>query len=672
MNHEYEKTKDDIRRRMEDYLETKGINISTTKNFNCLNPQHADSDPSMHYYPDTERVHCFGCNKSYDIFDLIGLDHGTDDFAEQLKIGCRLYGIPYPEYKASGQSGKKDRPQDKQNTNSLSKNNNSMTKDKKLTAEQQAANEFIARSAANLSSCDYLRGRGISDRTAAKYDIGYCDSWRHPKRPKMKASARLIIPTANGSYNARATDPDTDNKYRFIKYGETHPFNLKALEGEQPIYIVEGEIDALSVAEVGGEAIATGSTSNWRQIVEKAKKLKLKAPLILAFDNDDAGQRVQLEMAAELEKEKIKHDIYPQLYGSHKDANDALLADREGFTQKIKWGALNAGNIKEAADYCNTSTSNHINAFMDAVADRANTPAIPTGFHELDKILDGGLHPELIVMGAVSSLGKTTLMLQIADQIASQGKDVLYFSLEMSRYELMAKSISRHTAIIGEREGIDSRSWKTNRGITSYDRYVGYSKTERQLINDAVKEYSSYAQHLFINEGSGSVEDVNIDTIADTIRNHTKFTGRQLAAVFVDYLQIIPPQDVRASDKQNTDRAVFTLKRLSRELNIPIFAIASFNRDSYKDKVSMKAFKESGAIEYTSDLLKGLQFKGAGNDLDVGKAMAQMPREIELCILKNRNGEAGKIINYDYQPRFNIFQETGIELQEYEYNGDVI
>lgn len=48
-------------------------------------------------------------------------------------------------------------------------------------------------------------------------------------------------------------------------------------------------------------------------------------------------------------------------------------------------------------------------------------------------------------MGAISSLGKTTLILQIADQIAQNGKDVLIFSLEMAKAELMAKSISRHT-----------------------------------------------------------------------------------------------------------------------------------------------------------------------------------------------------------------------------------
>lgn len=72
----------------------------------------------------------------------------------------------------------------------------------------------------------------------------------------------------------------------------------------------------------------------------------------------------------------------------------------------------------------------------------------PTGFEELDIKLDGGFHgSQLICVGAISSLGKTSWVLQIASQIAEQGKDVLIFSLEMSRDELNAKTISRYSYI---------------------------------------------------------------------------------------------------------------------------------------------------------------------------------------------------------------------------------
>ena len=90
-------------------------------------------------------------------------------------------------------------------------------------------------------------------------------------------------------------------------------------------------------------------------------------------------------------------------------------------------------------------------ALQDLLADvetaqQGYLPIWATGFTELDELLDGGfLGGNLILLGAISSLGKTTFALQIAENIASAGKDVLIFSLEMSKNELNAKSISRNT-----------------------------------------------------------------------------------------------------------------------------------------------------------------------------------------------------------------------------------
>jgi replicative DNA helicase len=82
----------------------------------------------------------------------------------------------------------------------------------------------------------------------------------------------------------------------------------------------------------------------------------------------------------------------------------------------------------------------------------------------------------------------------------------------------------------------------------------------------------------------------------------------------------------------------------------------------------MAAFKESGAIEYSSDVLIGLQFEAFGNNFgDNGAGMTpegidrlkrENVRKIELKILKNRNGATGDSIMYDYYPMFNYFKET--------------
>ena len=73
----------------------------------------------------------------------------------------------------------------------------------------------------------------------------------------------------------------------------------------------------------------------------------------------------------------------------------------------------------------------------------------------------------------------------------------------------------------------------------------------------------------------------------------------------------------------------------------------------------MQAFKESGAIEYSTDVLIGLQLKGIGNkNFDIDQAKSKNPREVEAVILKNRNGSTGGRIGFDFYAMFNYFAES--------------
>ena len=258
-------------------------------------------------------------------------------------------------------------------------------------------------------------------------------------------------------------------------------------------------------------------------------------------------------------------------------------------------------------------------------------------------------------MGAISSLGKTTLITQMADNIAQNGNDVLIFSLEMARAELMAKSISRHTLEITLASGGDTRNAKTTRGITTGKRYADYSGAEKDLIKAAITSYKQYAERIFISEGMG---DIGAAQVREEAKKHISFTGRT-PTIIIDYLQILAPHSERATDKQNTDKAVMELKRISRDFKTPVIAISSFNRQSYNSPVTMEAFKESGAVEYSSDVLIGLQLAGAGDkDFNVDEEKKRDPRNIELVILKNRNGKTGDKLIFKYYPPFNYFMEN--------------
>lgn len=300
------------------------------------------------------------------------------------------------------------------------------------------------------------------------------------------------------------------------------------------------------------------------------------------------------------------------------------------------------------------------------IKDNTQEPPTPTGFKVLDNVFDGGLYSGLYVIGAMSSLGKTTFVQQVTDQVAQQGKDVLFFSLEMGEKELVSKSISRETYIHTKKFKLDESNAKTARGISDSSRYYkddergirGYNQQETDTIKTAFDRHDEYAGHLYIIEGVG---DVTAQVIRDTVKMHEKATGNT-PMVVVDYLQLIAPSDMRATDKQNTDRAVLELKKMTRDHNTAVFAISSLNRDSYDAPTTMSSFKESGAIEYSSDVLIALDLKEMIIDkksCDVNYEKKKTPREVTLTVLKNRSGKTGDRVDYSFHPAYNLFEEVG-------------
>lgn len=528
---------------------------------------------------------------------------------------------------------------------------------------------FFAECHSHIGDTDYHRGLSVA--TLDRFNIGYVAAWRHPKVPdKVPTSPRLIVPTSAYSYIARDTREaltEKQEQYKKQKVGHLRIFNSSALStARKPIFIVEGEIDAASIVDVGGEAIGLGSINSVDSFLKLVETRKPAQPLIIALDNEeDAEKQKTVEAAADKLKAGLQRLNIPfyeyNPCGSYHDANAALMGNRSAFTEAVEAGE-NIGQQaeeEEKAAYLNSNTAAFLQNFINGISESVNTECIPTGFRDLDSVLDGGLYEGLYTVGAISSLGKTSLVLQIADKVAQSGHDVLVFSLEMSRAELMSKSISRHTLEIALKDKLDTRNAKTSRGITDGKRYVNYSKKEADLIGNAIKAYGEYAEHLYIQEGVG---DIGTDQIRETIEKHIRFTGHR-PLVIVDYLQIVAPYNDRATDKQNTDKCVLELKRISRDCKLPVIAISSFNRSSYKAEAQFESMKESGAIEYGSDVVFGLQLKGAGKkDFDPTAEKKRDPRAIELVILKNRQGRVGDKIAFDYYPMFNYFLEHGLTL----------
>lgn len=596
---------------------------------------------------------CFACDRGGDVLDLIGYVEGLENYKDKIARAGELFNLDIEQ-------GTGYQKQDKigQNTHTHM-NIHTEEKENYLTLYSEAHK--------HIKETDYPRKRGLSDEILERFGIGYIAEWRHPKvSQNVPTSPRLIIPVSQTCYLARDTRennniPDAQKSYAKSKVGGMDLFNSIAFtnNADQPIFIVEGEIDALSIMEVGGVAVGLGSTGNVKNLVNTLDGKKLERPLLLALDNDLTGRTKQKELGELLQAKKIPYKITNLMADGVKDPNEMLVRNREDLKNRVEDAINSIKDDKES--YLETSTDNYIQDFLNGITNSVNTPCISTGFKGIDEALDGGLYEGLYIVGAISSLGKTTLITQIADQVAEAGHDVLIFSLEMARTEIMAKSISRNTIKEVVENGGEVKNAKTARGITAGSRYESYSNTEKDLIKKAVTRYGEYANHIYITEGVG---DVGAQQIRETVEKHVQYTGNT-PLVIIDYLQILAPYNDRATDKQNTDKAVMELKRISRDFKTPVIGISSFNRDNYNNAVSMQSFKESGAIEYSSDILIGLQLKGAGTKdpetskpFDPTEAKKKNPREIELVVLKNRNGQTGTKIDLLFYPLFNYFTEV--------------
>ena len=631
-----------------------------------VNKQAKDKD-------DHPRYKCFACNEVYgDIIDLYMLHTGINDMRKAKYELFELYGLfsfqgtennngmnparalpvatrpvtnqtPVPTQE-SFSAVKKEKIQETTNTGTPN--------------QSEDKSEYYAQCHAQVTSTNYFLDRGLTPEVIEKFNLGY--------DPYFNTA---VIPVTSTTYKARYLTPRDGQKYH-CENGQGL-YNIKALDQSfKPVFIVEGEIDCLSFLSYGAESLALGSTSNKRKFIDLitervSDKNRILPAIFLALDNDKTGEKTETELESELREiqlanptrpfffSRLRKELKREIYGDCKDANEMLLKNR---TQFIELARLTESQLYIERGLVTSYETEYISERWKA------RDIYCTGFNKLDraiKITDG-----LYIIGAISSLGKTTFTLQIADHVAENGRDVIIFSLEMSRKELIDKSICRmiFSDWIKNQRTSDKERLKNeleiqtlNLGQIASPSALNISDEKLSQLETKTHQYfSSIAKRTSIYE---SVGNVGVTEIAERVTKYVYYSGNK-PLVIIDYLQLLAPVDPHFTDKQNTDKNVLELKRLSRELEIPIIAISSLNRANYNEPISMAAFKESGAIEYSSDVLLGLQLAGAGDkDFNVDMAKSQEPRQIELKILKNRRGKTGGSIKFEYYASRQFFRE---------------
>ncbi len=297
------------------------------------------------------------------------------------------------------------------------------------------------------------------------------------------------------------------------------------------------------------------------------------------------------------------HDIdawLPALQQSLLDINEVNSADTKPFREHIK-------NAMEAVE--------------GWIANKGKTTGLSTGYRDIDRITNGLQKANMIVIAGRPSMGKTTLAMNIAENVVLRGEHVGVFSLEMSVDELAQRTLASEARV-------NFRKLQAGYG----------SERDYPKLTTAASRLMKVNLH---------VDDTPALTISQLRARARRMKLRHgVVLLVIDYLQLLKSPSRRSDNSSQSEITDVSkgVKALAKELQIPIIATAQLNRspDSREDGVpKMSDLRESGQIEQDADVL-GLLIRPEVYTKDEAKK-AELKGSARLIIAKQRNGPIGDI-----------------------------
>lgn len=260
--------------------------------------------------------------------------------------------------------------------------------------------------------------------------------------------------------------------------------------------------------------------------------------------------------------------------------------------------------------------------YLDALEARCNGTKqyLPSGFQSLDRRLPGWLHEgHLIVVAGRPAMGKSAFVQQVAEAVAAQQRTVIFFTLEMSAYELTERALAR-------RAGLSIPALKTAEDLTDDD---------WRRLTGALTRFSPLP--LLIDDASFDIAALLNKTQA-AVANLAQAGLPPLGCVVVDYLQLVSAK--AANRSLEIGQITGHLKRLAKQLAVPVIALSQLNRavEGRPDKrPTLSDLRESGQIEQDADLVLFLYRDEYYDENSPEKGIA------EVIAAKNRHGSTGTV-----------------------------
>jgi replicative DNA helicase len=254
---------------------------------------------------------------------------------------------------------------------------------------------------------------------------------------------------------------------------------------------------------------------------------------------------------------------------------------------------------------------------FDNIQDNAQR-GLPTGFFELDELLNGLQNGEMLIVAARPSMGKTSFAMNLIEHIAAeQMLPAAIFSLEMSKQQLAQRMLC-------SRGEIDSH--KLRRGMLQSNEYQKLASVVGQLAKAPI----------WVDDSPGLTV---LELRAKARRLKLK---ENIRCLMIDYMQLMdnPGPDSRQQQISEISRGI---KAVARELNIPVIALSQLNRAAEGregHRPRMSDLRESGSIEQDADVIMLLHREDYYRQ---GEPDFQPDNTAEIIIAKQRNGPTGTI-----------------------------
>lgn len=329
---------------------------------------------------------------------------------------------------------------------------------------------------------------------------------------------------------------------------------------------------------------------------------------------------------------------------SEKAISDCLAGELtvEEIKERVEQGLASIENQKEGKTELAYNAMGRVALSSTGSHDGTNSIIRTlTGLNDLDK-MTGGLRPkELIVLAARPAMGKSALAVNIAVNVAKQGKTTLFFSFEMSNEEISTRILANEATI---------NSNKIKNGFASFK--------ERELLESKANEFKFFP--LIIQDTAG----VNINSLRSRIKKVAK--KEEIGLIVIDYLQQI--KGTRRNNRvEEVSEITRGLKEMAMEFNVPILALSQLSRavESRDDKrPQLSDLRESGSIEQDADIvlfvyreeyyLKNAKSSDFNKQLEIERKLAEFKGVVEINVAKQRAGDTGTF-NLKFEPEFSRF-----------------